>query len=56
VYQARPELPLQVVIAGRYADRFARDDDGWYFVERRITADLVGDLRFHVPGLIAPAG
>ena len=56
VYQARPELPLQVVIAGRYFDTFARDDDGWYFTERRITADLVGDLRYHVPQLIEPAG
>jgi 3-phenylpropionate/cinnamic acid dioxygenase small subunit len=56
VYQFRPELPLQVVIAGRYVDRLGRDADGWYFLERRITADLVGDLRFHVPGLMPSAG
>ena len=56
VYQCRPELPLQVVIAGRYTDRLARDDDGWYFVERRMTADLVGELRYHVPQLAAPPG
>src|SRR5437773_5067094 len=29
VLQARPELPLQAIIAGRYHDRFARVDDAW---------------------------
>jgi 3-phenylpropionate/cinnamic acid dioxygenase small subunit len=54
VFQCRPELPLQVVIAGRYVDRVQRGDRGWQFIERTIHADLVGDLRFHVPRLTPP--
>ncbi len=48
VLQARPELPLQVIITGRYHDCFARDDDGWYFTDRLMFVDLMGDLRFHL--------
>jgi 3-phenylpropionate/cinnamic acid dioxygenase small subunit len=48
VLQARPELPLQVIITGRYHDRFARDDAGWYFTDRLMFVDLMGDLRFHL--------
>lgn len=48
VMQARPELPLQVIIAGRYHDRFARTDGTWHFTDRLIFVDLVGDLRFHL--------
>lgn len=50
VLQARPELPLQVVIAGRYHDRFARIGGTWHFTERVFFADLFGDLRFHLKG------
>jgi len=48
VLQARPELPLQVIIAGRYHDCFARADRGWRFADRLIMVDLMGDLRFHL--------
>lgn len=48
VLQARPELPLQVIIAGRYHDRFARMDGAWQFTDRLIFVDLLGDLRFHL--------
>ena len=48
VLQARPELPLQTIIAGRYHDRFARSDGAWRFADRLINVDLVGDLRFHL--------
>jgi 3-phenylpropionate/cinnamic acid dioxygenase small subunit len=48
VLQARPELPLQVVIAGRYHDQFARTDALWHFTDRMIYVDLAGDLRFHL--------
>ena len=47
VLQARPELPLQSIIAGRYHDRFALTA-GWRFSDRLILIDLVGDLRFHL--------
>jgi ketosteroid isomerase-like protein len=49
-FQARPELPLQPILAGRFHDRLERDGDHWHIVERVIYADLVGDLRFHVKG------
>lgn len=48
VLQARPDLPLQPIIAGRYHDEFARDDGGWYFTDRLITPDLIGDLSRHM--------
>lgn len=48
VLQARPELPLQAIIAGRYHDTFGRDEGGWFFRDRLILVDLIGDLRFHL--------
>jgi hypothetical protein len=42
------ELALQPIIAGRYVDSFARDEDGWTWVERRFAVDLVGDLSRHL--------
>ena len=48
VLQARPELPLQVIIAGRYHDCFARRADAWQFTDRLVLVDLLGDLRFHL--------
>jgi hypothetical protein len=57
VLQATPELPLQPIVSGSYHDEFARtgpvDEGGeWYFTDRLIVVDLVGDLsrhqRFHV--------
>ena len=47
VLQARPELPLQVILSGRYHDRFAKADGGWQFADRLILVDQVGDLRRH---------
>ncbi|MBI3782912.1 MAG: nuclear transport factor 2 family protein [Deltaproteobacteria bacterium] len=48
VFQARPELPLQVIIAGRYHDSFAVLGGEWCFTDRLILVDLMGDLRFHL--------
>ena len=48
VLQARPELPLQVIIAGRYHDRFESDAGAWRFADRLILVDLLGDLRWHL--------
>ena len=48
VFQALADFPLQAVIAGRYEDRFARDDRGWHFIERRIQPQLSGDLSRHL--------
>ena len=48
VLQARPDLPLQPIIAGRYHDRFERVDGRWRFADRQILPDLIGDLRRHL--------
>ena len=51
VLQARPDLPLQTIIAGRYHDRFERAGGSWRFTDREILPDLIGDLRRHLrPG------
>ena len=49
--QARPEVPLQPIIAGRWHDRLEKDGDQWWLVERVIYADLFGDLTHHIKGL-----
>jgi 3-phenylpropionate/cinnamic acid dioxygenase small subunit len=56
VLQARPDLPLQPIIAGRYEDRFERVDGQWRFADRLIVPDLIGDLSRHLrdPGTAAP--
>jgi len=48
VLQARPEFPLQPIIAGRYHDTFARIDGAWCFTDRLMFVDLIGDLRYHL--------
>ena len=42
-----PDFPLQAVLAGRYEDRFTWTDDGWAWVERRMTITLRGDTSRH---------
>jgi 3-phenylpropionate/cinnamic acid dioxygenase small subunit len=48
VAQAPPGQALQIILAGRYHDRFEPDADGWRFADRYIHVDLVGDLRWHM--------
>jgi len=48
VLQATATLPLQVIVAGRYADRFACLDGTWRFIERVVHMDLIGDLSQHL--------
>jgi SnoaL-like domain len=54
VLQARPTLPLQVVIAGSYRDEFVLDDTGWRFADRLIRIELVGELREHLTVSLEP--
>ena len=42
-----PGVPLQVVVAGRYFDRFERGPDGWRFADRLFVLDLGGDQSQH---------
>lgn len=53
VTQATPSLPLQIVVTGRYDDTFQRLDDTWWFAERGMQVDQVGDVSQHL--LIDPA-
>jgi SnoaL-like domain len=46
--QARPDFPLQPIIAGRCNDRFERVDGRWRFADRQIIPDLMGDLSRHL--------
>jgi len=48
VLQQTAAIPLQVIVAGRYHDRFVRTDGRWRFAERVIYMDLVGDLSDHL--------
>lgn len=49
VLQATPDLPLQVIAAGRYHDDFVRLDGEWRFSARDYRLlDLVGDLSQHM--------
>jgi hypothetical protein len=48
VVQATDLIPLQPIIAGRYHDRFARDGGGWFFTERIIDVEMVGDVSDHL--------
>ncbi|WP_156839565.1 nuclear transport factor 2 family protein [Novosphingobium aquimarinum] len=49
VLQAAPDLPLQVVCAGRYHDVFVREAGAWRFAERDYSMlDLVGDMSQHM--------
>ena len=47
VFQARPELPLQPILAGRYHDRFERIDGRWRYTDHVIHLDLIGDVSRH---------
>ena len=53
VLQALADFPLQPIVAGRYHDRFVRDENGWRFVERIVWMDLTGDLSRHLVGYLA---
>jgi 3-phenylpropionate/cinnamic acid dioxygenase small subunit len=39
--------PINVILSGRYIDRYRRGADGWEFAERLFHADIVGDLSHH---------
>ena len=41
------DFAMQAIFIGTYHDTFAKDGDAWYFVERVITPDLIGDMSRH---------
>ncbi len=48
VVQATDTVPLQPIVVGRYLDGFSCDDTGWYFTERRVDVEMVGDVSGHL--------
>jgi len=48
VVQATPELPLQVIITGRYQDLFSKGNGQWHFRERVMQPQMMGDLSQHL--------
>ena len=48
VLQQLEDFPLQVIVAGRYHDTFARVGGVWRFKVRRMYVDLQGDLGRHL--------
>ncbi|MCB0950970.1 MAG: nuclear transport factor 2 family protein [Mycobacterium sp.] len=48
VTQATPDLPLQVIVTGRYRDTFHRIDGSWWFDTRIMFVDQVGDTSRHL--------
>ena len=48
VTQATPDLPLQIIVTGRYRDTFHRVDGSWWFDSRTMYVDQVGDTSHHL--------
>jgi hypothetical protein len=52
VVQNTETVPLQPIVVGRYFDAFSCDpDDGpaaWYFTERKVDVQMVGDVSAHL--------
>lgn len=48
VTQATPDLPLQVIVTGRYEDTFRRVEGRWAFDTRVMHVDQVGDVSHHL--------
>jgi 3-phenylpropionate/cinnamic acid dioxygenase small subunit len=48
VVQNTETVPLQPIVVGRYFDSFTCDDDGWYFTERQVDVEMIGDISAHL--------
>jgi 3-phenylpropionate/cinnamic acid dioxygenase small subunit len=48
VVQNAETVPLQPIVVGRYFDSFSCDDDGWYFTERQVDVQMIGDISAHL--------
>ena len=53
VMQDTETVPIQPIVVGRYYDAFARDDAGWYFTERKVEIQMIGDVSAHL--MVDPA-
>jgi 3-phenylpropionate/cinnamic acid dioxygenase small subunit len=48
VVQNTDAVPLQPIVVGRYFDAFRRDDLGWYFTDRTVDVQMIGDISAHL--------
>ena len=48
VVQNTETVPLQPIVVGRYFDAFSCDDAGWYFTERQVDVQMIGDISAHL--------
>ena len=48
VVQDTETVPLQPIVVGRYLDAFNCDDDGWYFTERAVDVQMIGNVSAHL--------
>jgi 3-phenylpropionate/cinnamic acid dioxygenase small subunit len=48
VIQNTETVPLQPIVVGRYFDTFTCDDAGWYFTERQVDVEMIGDISAHL--------
>jgi 3-phenylpropionate/cinnamic acid dioxygenase small subunit len=48
VIQDTETVTLQPIVVGRYFDAFSCDDAGWYFTERKVEVQMVGDVSAHL--------
>lgn len=48
VTQATPDLPLQIIVTGRYRDTFHRIDGTWWFDSRTMFIDQIGNVSQHL--------
>lgn len=48
VIQQTDAVPLQPIVVGRYDDAFARDGGDWYFTERTVDVQMIGDVSDHL--------
>jgi 3-phenylpropionate/cinnamic acid dioxygenase small subunit len=53
VVQDTETVPIQPIVVGRYYDTFAHDDGGWYFTERKVEIQMIGDVSAHL--MVDPA-
>jgi 3-phenylpropionate/cinnamic acid dioxygenase small subunit len=54
VVQDTETVPLQPIVVGRYFDAFSCDESGWYFTERKVEVQMIGDVSAHL--MVDPRG
>lgn len=48
VFQATDAVPLQPIVAGRYHDRFHVVGGSWWFEDRLVLVDQIGNMKDHL--------